>query len=74
MSDIALFHSTQSKLPARKIHGELLSTGHIRVDWSELPKHANTRRYVMHWKSLNSNRVGELLTHLLREMWKFDLE
>lgn len=71
MSDVALFHATHSKLPARKISGELLSTGHVKVDWSQLPKHDNTRRYVIHWKSLNSNRVGELLKNLVRAMLKF---
>lgn len=60
MSDISLFHTTHSKLTPKKISGELLPSGHIYVNWNQLGKHGNVRRYVIHYKSLNSNRVGDL--------------
>ncbi|CAF1289625.1 unnamed protein product [Rotaria sordida] len=59
-SDVVLFHSTnpniQTKIYRTKIFLKLLSNGHIFVDWSDLPKHKNTRQCVIHYKSLNNNR------------------
>ena len=40
-----------------KISLKLLPNGHIFVDWSDLPKHQNSRQCVLHYKSLNNNRV-----------------
>ncbi len=56
-SDVPLFHSTNSKILRTKIFLELLPNGHIFVDWKDLPKHQNIRQCVIHYKSLNTNRV-----------------
>jgi hypothetical protein len=56
-SDVALSHLTNSKLQQTKIFLELLPNGHIFVDWSDLPIHRNSRQCVLHYKSLNNNRV-----------------
>ena len=56
MTDSALF---DSKITPAKISLKLLSNGHISVDWSDLPKHRNARQCVIHYKSLNTNRVIE---------------
>lgn len=74
MSDISLFHTTHSKLTPRKITGELLPSGHIYVNWNRLVTHGNVRRYVIHYKSLNSNRVGDLFVIFLVEEFPFALE
>jgi len=57
MSDVILFHSTNSKILPTKISLKLLSNGHIFVDWKDLPKHRNIRQCVIHYKSLNTNQV-----------------
>ena len=74
MSDISLFHTTHSKLTPKKISGELLPTGHIYINWNQLGKHGNVRRYVIHYKSLNSNRVGDLFVVFDLEELQFALE
>ncbi|CAF5178781.1 unnamed protein product [Rotaria magnacalcarata] len=59
-SDALLLHAinsqTQTKIQRAKIFLQLLSNGHIFVDWSDLPKHQNSRQCVIHYKSLNTNR------------------
>jgi hypothetical protein len=65
MSDVILFHSTNSKILPTKISLKLLSNGHIFVDWKDLPKHRNIRQCVIHYKSLNTNQVKFFFVILL---------
>jgi hypothetical protein len=48
----SLFHTANSEIVLKP-----LPKGHIHVDWSNLPKHRNIRQYVIHYKSLNTNKV-----------------
>jgi hypothetical protein len=56
-SDVLASHSINSKLQQTKISLKLLPNGHIFVDWSDLPKHRTFRQCIIHYKSLNNNRV-----------------
>ncbi|CAM4916157.1 unnamed protein product [Rotaria socialis] len=63
-SDALLLHAinsqAQTKIQRAEIFLQLLSNGHIHVDWSDLPKHRNSRQCVIHYKSLNTNRSHSL--------------
>ncbi len=55
-ADAFLFDSITSNIRP-KIFLKLSPNGHIFVDWSHLPRHENVRQCVIHYKSLNNNRV-----------------
>ena len=57
-SDDLLLHSINSNTQHPKISLQLLPNGHIFVDWNDLPKHRKIRQCVIHYKSLNNNRVN----------------
>jgi hypothetical protein len=62
-SNNSLFYTANSQIILK-----LLPNGYIHVDLSTLPKQRNARQYVIHYKSLNTNRVREVVFFLA---WKF---
>ena len=68
-SDAILFcpvhPAIQTKVRRTKISLNLLANGHIFIDWNDLPTHQNIREYVVHYKSLNNNRVKQSFVLLL---------
>ncbi len=56
----SLFHTANSEIVVKP-----LLNGHIHVDWSNLPKHRNIRQYVIHYKSLNTNKVRKFFFFFL---------
>lgn len=75
-SEDFLFHSITSKIIRTKISVKLLPNGYLFVDWSDLPKYRKTRQYVIHYKSLNTNRVISNLFYSIFEgfFFKINLE
>ena len=59
-SDNLLLHSMNSNTQRPKVFLQLLPNGHIFVDWSNLPKHRKIRQCVIHYKTLNNNRVNKI--------------
>lgn len=55
-TDASSFDTTSAGTPT-KISLRLLRNGNVSVDWSELPRSGKVRHCIIHYKSLNNNRV-----------------
>ena len=51
----------RTEVERAKLSVKALANGSVFVDWTELPKHPSLRRFLIHCRSLNNNRVNKRL-------------